>query len=67
MHVYVLYTQLNTIQDLINYYLCGDNYHHITVSAVQHVISNVSIHWVSHVLRFIASVPGSGVLAAKLG
>ena len=29
MYVYVLYTQLNTTQSFINYYLCGDNYHHM--------------------------------------
>ena len=56
-YVYVLYTQLNTIQHLINYYLCGDNYHHMAISAVQHVISNVSIRLVSHVLSFIALPP----------
>ena len=66
MYVYVLYTQLNTIQNYINYYLWGDNYHHMAVCTVKHVISNESIHSVSHVLSLIAYVSGSGALATKL-
>ena len=38
----------------------------MAVSAVQHVISNISIQAVSHVLSLIASVSNSGVLATKL-
>ena len=44
----------------------GDNYRHMAVCTVKHVISNVSIHSVSHVLSLIAYVSGSGALATKL-
>ena len=66
MYVYVLYTQLNTIQNFINYYFCGDSYHQMAVCTVKHVISFVTIYSVSHVLSLIASVSGLGVLATKL-